>query len=307
MTVNSMPAAEVPVSPALVRRLLADQHPDLAGFGIEVLANGWDNTVCHLGDDYLVRLPRRTAAAALVVNEQRWLPGLAEHLPLPVPAPVRTGVPGRGYPWPWSVVPFLPGEVAARTPPADPGQAALAMGGFLAALHLPAPADAPVNRSRGIPLAGRTAGVMSQLPHLGDSSERATALRVWESAAAAPAWGGPPVWLHGDLHPANILVARGRVGSVIDFGDITAGDPATDLAVAWMFLPARQREEFRRVYGRADDATWERARGWALCLALVFLAHSADNPLMAGIGRRALDAVLAEGRALRSARRGLRR
>ncbi|MEY9873188.1 aminoglycoside phosphotransferase (APT) family kinase protein [Streptacidiphilus sp. MAP12-33] len=296
MNVNNMPAAEAEASPQLVRRLLADQHPDLAGLDIEVLANGWDNMVCRLGDDYLVRLPRRAVSAALVLNEQRWLPGLAGHLPLPVPAPVRIGLPGCGYPWAWSVVPFLPGEMAARTQPADLGLAALALGEFLAALHLPAPADAPVNPSRGIPLAGRATGVMSQLPHLDDPSERVAAARVWENATTAPEWDGPPVWLHGDLHPANILVDRGRIGSVIDFGDITAGDPATDLAVAWMLLPAPQRAEFRRVYGRADDATWARSQGWALALALVFLTHSADNPLMAGIGRRALDAVLEESR-----------
>ncbi|MFF1833409.1 aminoglycoside phosphotransferase family protein [Streptomyces sp. NPDC058231] len=292
MSVKGMPAAEVPVSPELVRQLLSDQHHDLAGLAIKVLANGWDNMVCRLGDDYLVRLPRRSLAAGLVVNEQRWLPGLAGHLPLPVPAPVRTGLPGRGYPWTWSVVPFLPGETAARTPPADPGEAALALGGFLRALHVPAPADAPVNHLRGIPLAGRAAGVMAQLPHLDDPAARAAAMRVWESATAAPEWNGPPVWLHGDLHPANILVDHGRVAAVIDFGDITAGDPATDLAVAWMALPASQREGFRRAYGRADYSTWTRARGWALALALVFLTHSADNPLMAGIGHRTLNAVL---------------
>ena len=292
MTVNSMPTAEVSVSPELVRRLLADQHPDLAGLDIEVLANGWDNVICRLGSDYLVRLPRRAASAGLVVNEQRWLPGLAGHLPLPVPVPVRTGRPGRGYPWAWSVVPLLPGQIAARTPPADVGAAALALGGFLAALHLPASADAPVHASRGIPLAGRAAGVLAQLSHLDDPAERAAVLRVWQGAAAAPEWDGPPVWLHGDLHPANILVDRGRVAAVIDFGDITAGDPATDLAVGWMVLPEPQRGEFRCAYGRADAGTWARARGWALVLALVFLAHSADSPLMAGIGRRTLNAVL---------------
>lgn len=292
MDVNSTPTAEAAVSPELVRLLLTDQHPDLAGLDIEVAANGWDNVVCRLGDDYLVRLPRRAASAGLVVNEQRWLPGLAGRLPLPVPAPVRTGRPGRGYPWSWSVVPFLPGEVAGRTPPVDPGEAARTLGGFLAALHRPAPADAPVNPFRGIALAGRAAGVEAQLPHLDDPVERAAALRVWEDAVAVPAWDGPPMWLHGDLHPANILVDRGRISAVIDFGDITGGDPATDLAVAWMVLPAPQREEFRRVYGRADRDTWARARGWALALALVHLTHSADNPLMAGMGRRTLDAVL---------------
>ena len=289
---NNMPSAEVPLSQELVRALLSDQHPDLAGLGIEVLANGWDNMVCRLGDNYLVRLPRRAAAASLVVNEQRWLPVLAGRLPLPVPAPVRTGRPGRGYPWAWSVVPYLPGEIAARTPPTDPAQAALALGAFLKALHLPAPSDAPANPVRGVPLAGRAAGVMAQLPILGNLYERAAALRIWESSVAAPVWTGAPVWLHGDLHPANILVDHGRIAAVIDFGDITAGDPATDLAAAWMLLPAPQREQFRRAYGRADHDTWTRARGWALALALAFLTNSADHPVIAEIGRRTLKAVL---------------
>ena len=102
---------------------------------------------------------------------------------------------------------------------------------------------------------------------------------------------------HGDLHPANILVHRGRISGVIDFGDITAGDPAADLSVAWMLPPADCRGAFRDAYraasGHADsDDTWARARGWALALSLAFLAHSADNPLIAAIGHRTIGAVL---------------
>ncbi|MFJ3804625.1 aminoglycoside phosphotransferase family protein [Streptomyces sp. NPDC090088] len=286
-----MPAAEVSVSADLVRRLLDEQHPDLAGLPVEVLANGWDNLVCRLGEEFLVRLPRRAMAAELVAHEQRWLPQLAGRLPLPVPAPVRVGRPAAQYPWSWSVVPFFPGRIAARSEPDDAWSAAAALGDFLDALHAPAPSAAPVNQARGIPLAGRAKGVLTGLAHV-DLDERATALQIWETAAAAPAWDGPPVWLHGDLHPANILVYRGRISAVIDFGDITSGDPATDLSVAWMLFTAEQRAALRQAYGRADDATWERARGWALALSLVFLSQSADNPLMRGIGERTFRAVL---------------
>ena len=72
-----MPAAEVDVSVELVRQLLAEQHPDLAGLPLAVLANGWDNMVCTVGEDLLARLPRRAQAAELVAHEQRWLPLLA--------------------------------------------------------------------------------------------------------------------------------------------------------------------------------------------------------------------------------------
>jgi Phosphotransferase enzyme family len=220
-----MPAAEVDVTPALLRRLLAEQHPDLAEQPVTVLANGWDNVVFRVGGDLLARLPRRGMAAQLVSYEQRWLPLLAARLPLPIPAPVRTGRPGPGYPWPWSIVPYLPGQVAAETPPADPAAAAVSLGGFLAALHTSAPPGAPVNPFRGVPLAERTDTVMQNLSVVADQVDTRAARRAWAAALAAPRWREPPVWVHGDLHPANILVHHGGLSGVLDFGDLTAGDP----------------------------------------------------------------------------------
>jgi aminoglycoside phosphotransferase (APT) family kinase protein len=292
-----MPAAEVEVSAGLVRRLLAAEHPDLAQLPVTVLANGWDNVLCRIGPDLIARLPRRGAAVPLIEHELTWLPVLAPRLPLPVPAPVRAGQPGAGYPWPWSIVPFLPGRAASLEPPADPQDAAVCLGRFLAALHTPAPPDAPANPSRGIPLAGRHETVIQNMDALADRVDRVAVLAAWEAALAAPAWAGPPVWLHGDLHPANILVHHGRLSGVIDFGDITAGDPAADLSVAWMLLPVEQHGAFRAAYAAASQhaapgSLWDRARGWALVLGLVFLAHSDDNPELFAAGQRTLGAVL---------------
>jgi aminoglycoside phosphotransferase (APT) family kinase protein len=292
-----MPAAEVSVSPELVRRLLEAQQPDLAHLPIRPMAHGWDNVMYRLGDELAVRLPRRAVAAGLIVHEQRWLPVVAPRLPLPVPAPVRAGRAALGYPWPWSIVPLLPGRLAVREPPADPADAAASLGGFLGALHAPAPAAAPANPVRGIPLAERAAVFTENLSVLGGLVDRGAVTEVWRAALATPVWDGAPLWIHGDLHPANILVHRGRISGVIDFGDITAGDPATDLSIAWMLLPAGCHAAFRDAYHAANGHaasgdTWARARGWALALSLAILANSADNPLMAAIGRRTMDAVL---------------
>ena len=231
MAVNRMPAAEVEVSADLVRRLLAGQHPDLARLPVEFLANGWDNELYRVGDGLLARLPRRALGAEIIKNEQRWLPGLAPGLPLPIPYPERTGVPACGYPYSWSVVPYLPGVPAAQASSFDPAAAAAAVGGFLGALHVPAPADAPANPFRGVPLADRAGSFAANLALLSgqagqDQVGRDAVLRGWDAALAAPGYDGPPVWLHGDLHPANVLVNDGQVSGVIDFGDITAGDPA---------------------------------------------------------------------------------
>ena len=194
-------------------------------------------------------------------------------------------------------MPLLPGQIAELSPPADPVDAAVRLGRFLAALHEQASADAPVNPFRGVPLAARAAAFESRLHRLAADVDVGSARLAWAEALAAPRWNGPPLWLHGDLHPANILVDRGRISGVIDFGDITAGDPATDLSVAWALLPRAAHAAFRAAYEAAGGPAsaagiWLRARGWALGLALAILVGSADNAVMAAIARRSLAAVL---------------
>lgn len=291
MPAGPMPAAEVDVTEALVRRLLTEQHPDLAERPLELVAFGWDNVVYRLGDDLVVRLPRRQMGVPLIEHEQRWLPELARHLPLPVPAPVRVGHAADGYPWPWSICPWLPGAIAAEQPPADQADAASALGAFVAALHRPAPADAPSNPVRGIPLAERAELTERFLHALEGTIDTAAARRRWAEALEVPPWPGPLLWLHGDLHPANLLVADGHLSAVIDFGDMCGGDPATDLAVAWMLFDADHRPAFRAAAGDVDDDTWRRAEGWALAIGAACLSNSADHPVVAAIGRRTLTAL----------------
>lgn len=300
---DNMPAAEVVVDEPLVRRLLAAQFPAGAYLPLRLEANGWDNVVFRLGPDLAVRLPRRQAAAELVLNEQRWLPVLAPALPLPAPVPVLAGRPADGYPWPWSVVPWFAGGIAASTPPADPAAAADTLGQFVAALHRPAPLEAPANPVRGGPLAHRHDAVEERLTRVGPTlapAERAALTATWADSLAAPAWSGAPRWLHGDLHPANLLVdEQGHLSAVIDFGDLTAGDPATDLAVAWMlFDDGPPRERFLAAAGGPtgypDEATIARARGWAVNLALAMAASSADNPTMAAVARRTIANLTAD-------------
>jgi aminoglycoside phosphotransferase (APT) family kinase protein len=291
MTSMNMPEAEVDIDSSLVRVLLQQQRPDLADLALVELANGWDNVVYRLGADFTVRLPRRLAAVELVENEQRWLPMLAERLPLPIPVPVWSGRPGCNYPWSWSLCPWLPGETAAVTPPTDVLDAARSLGRFLAALHVAAPSNAPVNPFRGIPLKQRTDRLHAAVETLGEIIDGPAVVALWAEFVTAPATT-TAVWIHGDLHPANILVNAGKISGVIDFGDITSGDRATDLAVAWMLFPAGARLVFREAAGALDTATWARSRAWAIALSLAYLVGSADNPMMHDIGMRTLAAAL---------------
>lgn len=281
------PPAEVAIDPALVAGLLADQHPDLAALPLRAVDAGWDNAIFRLGDELAVRLPRRTAAADLIAHEQRWLPGLAPRLPLPAPAPLRAGGPGRGYPWRWSVLRWLDGEAADLSPPGD--DQATVFAGFLRALHRPAPAEAPHNPFRGGSLREREAAFAVRAQRLAATTGWITPAlpRLWEAALAAPI-DCPPTWLHGDLHPRNVLVERGRLTGIIDWGDLTAGDPATDLAAIWMlFETPAARGAALDAYGPPSAATILRAKGWALHFGLIFLDNGlVDNPRFLAIGER---------------------
>jgi aminoglycoside phosphotransferase (APT) family kinase protein len=287
------PAAEHPIDAQLVRDLLRDQCPDLAELALREVANGWDNAIYRLGDTWCVRLPRRQLAADLVRGEQRWLPQLAERLPIPVPAPLRRGLPACGFPWPWSVCPWMEGDTA-ESAALDLERAAHQLGAFVAALHAPAPDDAPVNPFRGGPLSERSDVLHERVEALGDSIDAPAVRACWQDALAAPRYEGPAVWLHGDLHPANLVVRDGGIAAVIDFGDLTGGDPATDLALAWMLLPPELRPVFRRAAGGADAATWRRARGWALSHGVACLATSADDRRMRQVGAKTLASVLSD-------------
>ena len=286
---SNMPAAEVEITAGLVRSLLASQRPQLSDSEVTLLANGWDNVSFRVGEELVARLPRRSIAASLIANEARWLPDLASGLSLAVPVPLFVGAPTDNYPWIWSLVPFIPGKPVDTTNDLDLSRAAEALGQFLRELHSPAPPDAPENPYRGIALAARDQPTRERLRQLDSTIDAPALLRVWDAAVEVPTFGDEPVWLHGDLHPHNLLASAGHLTGVIDFGDITSGDPATDLAVGWMLFPADVRAAFRVAHGRADDETWQRARGWALSLATAYLAHSADNPGMNLIGTTTLD------------------
>lgn len=297
-----IPSAEVDIGVELVSALLRSQHADLADLPVRPFANGWDNVMFRLGDDLAVRLPRRSAGAVLVEHEQRWLPELADRLPLPIPAPVRVGRPGLGYPWSWSVVPWFRGTSAAETDLSDPTREARRLGDFMAALHRVAPSDAPANPARDTFAGDRTewfehahravAGVLDEL--VASGAERVG--RRWESLRRTERWPGPSLWVAGDVHAANLVVTDGEIGAVIDFGDVCAGDPAVDLAIAWMLFDEPDRAVFRAAasagFAAVDDAMWRRAEAWALYFAVLYLANSADDARLERMGRRLVVAVL---------------
>ncbi|MBV9451827.1 MAG: aminoglycoside phosphotransferase family protein [Streptosporangiaceae bacterium] len=299
MGAPKMHADEVDVDAGLVRRLLERQFPQWAGSSLRpVRSAGTDNAIYRLGHRLGVRLPRRQSTVAQVEKEHMWLPRLAPHLPFAVPVPLAIGAPGEGYPWPWSIMPWLPGEPATPGHLADPRRAGAGMARFVAALQeIDAAAGPPPgdhNFGRGVPLADRDHATRAAIRELSGMLDPQPVTTAWDAAVRAPVWQGPPRWIHGDLLPGNILIAGDRISAVVDFGGLAVGDPACDLMVAWTLFSGDSRQAFRDGL-TVDDATWARGRGWALSWALIFIPYYLDtNPSVVRQAWRTVHEVLGD-------------
>jgi aminoglycoside phosphotransferase (APT) family kinase protein len=305
LSAGDLPSGEVHIDAALVRRLLTAQFPQWADLPIAPVASpGVDNMTFRLGGDMSVRLPRYARWAGQVAREQRWLPYLAPHLPLAVPVPLAKGEPGEGYPFPWSVYQWIEGEAAAPERLTDPYQVAADLAGFIGALQRIDPAGGPLpewsNGFRGVPMGDKRDSpvvetrIRPKIAALEGLVDTGAVTAAWEAALAAPAWAGPPVWIHGDPAPGNLLATGGRLSAVIDFGTLAVGDPACDLIAAWTFLSADARDVFRATLP-VDDATWARGRGWGLTALLPSPADlSGTDPVRAAHARRRLDEIIAD-------------
>jgi aminoglycoside phosphotransferase (APT) family kinase protein len=297
MSEPKMDPDEIDVDRPIVVRLIAEQFPQWAGLPVTAVHSaGTDNAIFRLGDDMTVRLPRRTAVVASMAREQRWLPRLAPLLPLAVPVPLAEGVPGQGFPFPWSVYRWLEGENVLDDPGVDLPDAAMRLGKFVAALQRIDTAGGPPPLFRGGPVSALDENVRIQIRDLGADGtvDPDLATAAWETALAAPAWQGPPRWVHADLSPMNLLARHGELAAVIDFGGLGIGDPAIDMLPAWQWLTPQTRDLFRGEVN-ADDATWARGQGWGLSLGLGAMhRYRVSNPVMAAGGERAISQIIAD-------------
>jgi aminoglycoside phosphotransferase (APT) family kinase protein len=250
------------------------------------------NAIYRLGDDLCVRLPRMRRWADGLVTEQLWLPRLAPHLSLRVPEPVCAGRPAAEYPFGWAVYRWLAGQPYADDLVADEREAAADLAQFVLELRGLDPAGAP--RAGRRPLRELDADTREAIESAASVIDGAAALAAWAAALDTRAWDGTPTWIHADLLRPNLLVDRGRIGAVIDFGSVGAGDPASDVIAAWSVFGRAGRATYRAALD-VDDATWSRARGIALHQAAMIIPYYATtNPGFVTLAKRTVEEILAD-------------
>lgn len=289
---------KIHIDVTLVRQLIDTQFTQWKNLPIKsVESSGWDNRTFHLGKHMTVRLPSAADYSLQVEKEHFWLPKLAPLLPLPIPTPLAMGKPGGGYPWHWSIYSWLDGNTTSVDCITDLPKFATDLAQFLVALQqcdaTGGPVAGPHSFYRGGALSTYDAEVRQAITILGGKIDTDAITEVWNTALASTC-GSPPVWVHGDIAVGNLLVAKGQLSAIIDFGQLCIGDPACDLAIAWTFLKGKSRDAFRSGM-KLDNATWARGRGWTLWKALIVYAGlPGTNSLEIERSRQIIEEVLAD-------------
>ncbi|WP_198025424.1 phosphotransferase [Brachybacterium phenoliresistens] len=266
-----------------------------------LLGRGWDNDMWHVGtlDDgtrVVLRRPYRELGRWALQQE---IAALRTMVPCAEFAtPQLLAVLGEDEPaGPASLMTWLEGEVVAdvlqRRDAGEASRPARLLAGALAQLHRPAPAEHPRSPYRGVPLASRPGRTESDLAALRErpqpeglgAEQLARVEEILRRGLDAAPWRGPDLLLHGDPHPANLVMLRdGRLG-MIDWGDTSAGDPASDLAQLFLldpggdglaaYLDAVRGGRAGSAAVLADVAALEaRSRAWAVRFAVMILAHA---------------------------------
>lgn len=273
-----MHADEFFIDTALIQKLLQEQFPHLAHLSLQpVPSNGTDNALYKLGDDLVIRLPKIHWAIANIDKEVIWLPKIAPFLPISIPTPKAKGSASQEYPYPWAIYNWIEG-----TNPTNISESFVnGLVSFLQALHAINLPNAPLC-TRSYSLQDKDTETRAAIQELQGMIDTTAAIQLWERALEAPLYSKPPVWVHGDLSPSNLLISQGNLSGVIDFGSVGIGDPALDLIIAWNLLPLKMRYLFKSKLN-VDAATWERGRGFALSIALIQLPYykETNKPLAA--------------------------
>jgi aminoglycoside phosphotransferase (APT) family kinase protein len=218
---------------------------------------------------------------------------------LRVPEPVGEGLPAAGYPFPWAIYRWIDGECYRDDLVDDERRAAEDLARFVIELRGIDCGTAP--RAGRRPLRDLDRVTRAAIDAAGRALDREAVVAAWDAVLEAPVWDGAPVWIHTDLLRPNLLVDRGAISAVLDFGGAGIGDPAADLIAAWSVFGPSGRAIFRERIG-GDDGVWRRARGYALHQAVMIVPYYAENnPEFVRLAKRTIHEILddEEGRGSR--------
>ncbi|MFE3826117.1 aminoglycoside phosphotransferase family protein [Streptomyces sp. NPDC059092] len=295
-----MHANQLTVPPETVRTLVDQQFPEWRSLPVRsVTAQGTANAIFRIGDRFAARFPLESADVESTLrrleSEAEAARELACRTRFPTPEPVVLGEPGAGYPLPWSVQTWLPGDVATDEDPGESVEFARDVAALIADLRqIDTRGRTFAGTGRGGDLRSHDAWMETCFRNSEQLLDVRRLRHLWATSRSLPRGAAEDVMTHGDLIPGNVLVSAGRLAGILDVGGFGPADPSLDLVSAWHVLEAGPRQVLRD-HLRCDGLEWERGRAWAFVQAMGLVWYYAEsNPPMSRMGRRSLERILAD-------------
>ena len=240
-------------------RRVEDENPSLSVRSACFIGEGWNARAYLVNDELVFKFPKRPEHWEELNREIAFLAFAADKLPLPAPRYLRQARQSTAGPCGYATYRYLRGGSM------DLGQlsrqkrvaAATALGGFLRAIHTlqPSPdlaARLPSDDARLIAeqyFARAEREIARKLP----PADAGALVRVLEMYLSSPQnFRFTPAILHADLSRDHILIENDTVAGIIDFGDVSWGDPDYDFMYLFVDFGFVFAEEVARAYGHSN-------------------------------------------------------
>lgn len=292
---------QLTISPRAVGELIAEQFPQWSDLPIHSISGaGTVNAIFRVGEQVVARFPLEPSEDIEAVRHELQVEAAAAQelrgrTPVATPVPLGIGEPGAGYPLPWSVVTWLPGDPATADNCSQSDSFATDLGAFMLAMRaIDTRGRTYDGNGRGGDLGSYDEWIELCLANSEGLLDVASLRAIWDRIRVLPRGDTPDVMNHGDLIPPNVLTTDGHLTGILDVSGFKAADPALDLVSAWHLLDTPRRELLRDHLG-CDDDEWQRGRGWAFQQAMGAVWYYVDsNPVMSANCRRTLERIQAD-------------
>jgi aminoglycoside 2''-phosphotransferase len=246
-------------SPSIDWQTIAADHPELQIRTTTLLGEGWSSHAFLVNGSLVFRFPKRRDVWLELEREITFLAAAADALPLEVPRYLTVDRTSAAAAHGYAVYSFVPGDALslAELSVDERRAAADAIAAFLNSLHrdqasasTAARLERVDERAHAVDLRELADRIVSPLL----TASEVKRLREWfRWYLGTPAsFSFSPRVIHADLSGEHVLTNEGRVTGVIDFSDVSFGDPDSDFSSLFIDVGEDFALDVARRYGHAD-------------------------------------------------------